>query len=146
MHFEYKKTCLKCNKSFLLAGLYSNGSNHCSEIHFEASSGTFLVSKSKNVFFPPENAILELILAFCGDFTQNTPPWTEKMCSEACKVKKHTQSIPNSKGLRQNITKMIIGNFLQKSKFYIFSKISILENVDFTAHFQQKMRVENHEK
>ena len=108
-------------------------------MHLEASCGTFLVSKSKNVFFPPENAILELILAFCGDFIQNTPPWTEKMCSEACKVKKHTQSIPNSKGLRQNITKMIIGNFLQKSKFYIFSKISILENVDFTSHFLQEM-------
>ena len=41
---------------------------------------------------------------------------------------------------------MILGNFLQKSKFYIFSKISILENVDFTAHFQQEMRAENHEK
>ena len=64
------------------------------------------------------------------------------MCSGACKLPKHIQIIPKPKGLRQNITKMILNIFFEKSKFYIFFKFSIFKNEIFPSDFLQEMRAE----
>ena len=114
-----------------------------SEMHFEASCGVFLAQKSKMPFFNAKNGIFELFLAPFVGFCQNMAFCVKKMCSGVCKILKHIQMIPKPKGLRSNITKMILNNFFEKSKFHIFWKISFFKSENFPSHFLQEMRAQN---
>ena len=90
--------------------------------------------KSRKCHFYGKIGNFELNLASSADFCKNMPLQAKIMCSGTCKAEKHIQSITKPKGLLLNITKIILDNFLQKSKFCIFFKISILQNENFSSH------------
>ena len=110
---------------------------HTPLISATIEEGFFQLIPKKSHFFAEKNGFKSKIATFEKMF-RNMPLGAKKMLSGAGKVQKHIETIPKPKGLHLNIVKIILNNFLEKSKFAFFSKFQFLKMMIFQCIFSRK--------